>query len=282
MYYGDDKFSEKQTARIVEFFQWMDKINKGNEVKIDTGFYYRDRDFNFYTSFNQSETINGEIKHTIKHLQIDQEGKLIDVGDFYQRTPQSVRALYDKFDRFKQLTENELKNYYTMKADSNLERFTTWTPWAERENLIEKEILKNPGVYCIAVSYSSLKGKQIDWKNDPIEYIGMTNSKNGLAGRLKQFDNSIKDLDGHGGGERFRNKYDNYNEVVPTLYVALKGFCLSEGKTSKEKVENLLTKGKVLEFEYICFAKYAEFHKGELPLYNRPTSEKRKVKTAAK
>ena len=66
-------------------------------------------------------------------------------------------------------------------------KFSVWTRWKDR-NAING--IKFPGIYCIAISETDLFEKRFEWISK-ISYIGMTNSKAGLKGRLKQFDNTI-------------------------------------------------------------------------------------------
>lgn len=67
------------------------------------------------------------------------------------------------------------------------ECFSKWVKWDKRNNLNNVDF---PGVYIIALCENNIEGNNFDWREDII-YIGMTNSKKGLIGRLKQFDNTI-------------------------------------------------------------------------------------------
>jgi hypothetical protein len=88
-------------------------------------------------------------------------------------------------------------------------KFSTWTKWQDRHVIVG---LKFPGVYAIAVTNLDLTGKNFSLTNS-IKYFGMTNSQNGLRGRLNQFDNTIKGKSGHGGADRFRFKYPVYKDL---------------------------------------------------------------------
>ena len=54
-----------------------------------------------------------------------------------------------------------------------------------------------------------------------IVYPGMTNSANGLQGRLKQFDNTIVDKSEHGSVERFLFKHKSYKTLTKNLYISV-------------------------------------------------------------
>ncbi len=92
----------------------------------------------------------------------------------------------------------------------------------------------------------------------------MTNSKAGLKGRLKQFDNTIIGKTGHGGADRFRFKHGNYKELADKLYVSA---CTFECDVESNDPKDLRIMGKVAKFEYDCFAEYVEKF-GELPEFN--------------
>lgn len=80
--------------------------------------------------------------------------------------------------------------------------FTKWEKWRDR-NILSGS--KYRGVYCIALKEDDISDQDFKWIPE-IVYIGMTNSKGGLKNRLKQFDNTIRWEEGHGGGCRFRKK----------------------------------------------------------------------------
>ena len=120
-----------------------------------------------------------------------------------------------------------------------------------------------PGVYALAYSKQNIAGKPFSWRKEII-YVGMTNSISGLKGRLKQFDNTIVGKTGHGGADRVRYKYRNYDSLTKRLYVAVAPFkCDPESNKPKD----LKTMGEVVKFEYLCFAHFVEKH-GTLPEFN--------------
>jgi hypothetical protein len=98
----------------------------------------------------------------------------------------------------------------------------------------------------------------------------MSNSRGGLKSRLKQFDNTISGKRGHGGADRVRYKYDNYDELIKRLYITIQPFeCDVESNNPKD----LRTMGDVVKFEYICYAEYAERF-NSLPKFNDKNSPK--------
>ena len=140
------------------------------------------------------------------------------------------------------------------------ERFTEWYGWDRRENATE---IRSPGIYVCAVSKNDISDNQFSWLSEVI-YIGMTNSIAGLKGRLKQFDNTIVGKRGHGGADRVRYKYRNYQELVSQLYVAIAPF---ECNVKSNKLSDLRVMGEVTKFEYDCFAHYVELFEA-LPEFN--------------
>ncbi len=138
--------------------------------------------------------------------------------------------------------------------------FTQWFKWEDRNSL---NGIKYPGVYCIAISETDLSEQNFKWIYN-ITYIGMTNSKAGLKGRLKQFDNTIIGKTGHGGADRFRYKYENYSALVDKLYVSV---CSFKCDVKSNSPKDLRIMGDVAKFEYECFAKYVE-NFGCLPEFN--------------
>jgi hypothetical protein len=74
------------------------------------------------------------------------------------------------------------------------ERFSAWRPWAKRN---DHEGITRPGIYVIAHSSGALAGCRFSWRKDVI-YVGMTNAKAGLKGRLNQFDRTMAGKLAHG------------------------------------------------------------------------------------
>ena len=123
--------------------------------------------------------------------------------------------------------------------------------------------LDYPGVYALAISRMNLDGKAFSWQPE-IVYVGMTNSKGGLKSRLRQFDNTIKGGEGHGGGHRFRFKHSDYSKLTNLLYVCV---CPYECNVSSITPSDLRIMGEVAKQEYECFALFVEAF-GKLPEFN--------------
>ena len=138
--------------------------------------------------------------------------------------------------------------------------FSQWTKCNDRNTL---NGIKYPGIYCIAISETDLSEQRFEWISK-ITYVGMTNSKAGLKGRLKQFDNTIFGKTGHGGANRFRFKYEDYQDLVDNLYVSV---CSFECDLKSNTPNDLRIMGEVANSEYDCFAEYVEKF-GNLPEFN--------------
>ena len=98
--------------------------------------------------------------------------------------------------------------------------FSKWIKWTERDKL---NGIKFPGIYCIAISENDLSNTDFDW-DEKINYVGMTNAVSGLKGRLKAFDNTIQGKSGHGGADRFRYEYRDYEDLKHKLFVSVTYF----------------------------------------------------------
>jgi hypothetical protein len=93
----------------------------------------------------------------------------------------------------------------------------------------------------------------------------MTNSKRGLKGRLRQFENTIKGKKSqHSGAKKIIYKYKDYEKLIKDLYVAVRPF---KCDVNSNTVKDLLIMGKVAEYEYICFSEYVKRF-GMLPEFN--------------
>jgi len=147
----------------------------------------------------------------------------------------------------------------------NESRFSKWEIWGDRGNIPG---INFPGIYVLAISEVSLSGKPFSWIKE-IEYVGMTNSKGGLKGRLQQFENTMRGKSGHGGARRFRFVYPDASNIEYTLfnkfYVSVAAFDCDV--TLPYKPEDLIVMGDVAKAEYECFARYLKEFK-EMPKYN--------------
>jgi len=140
------------------------------------------------------------------------------------------------------------------------EIFSKWAKWPKRGQLLG---LKSPGVYILAISTKNLSGCDFKWTPD-VKYIGMTNSQAGLKGRLKQFDNTIRGREGHGGARRFRYKHKNYDSLTKKLYVCIYAI---ECDVKSNSPKDLRAMGEVAKLEYLCIAEYVQCYKC-LPEFN--------------
>lgn len=140
--------------------------------------------------------------------------------------------------------------------------FSKWYRW---KNRLEISNLYLPGVYALSISEENLESSKFNL-HENICYFGVTISVSGLKGRLKQFDNAIKNgiWNIHGGAERLRFKYNNYDELIPKLFVSVRSF---DCNVRSNDPNTLLIKGKIVEFEYVCFAEYVK-NFGKLPEFN--------------
>jgi hypothetical protein len=145
-------------------------------------------------------------------------------------------------------------------------KFSEWHSWSER-----KVLPRCPGVYAIARSNNDLSAKAFTFSEEII-YFGMTNAASGLQGRLEQFDSTIigKRPLAHGGADRVRYGYSNYDSLVSQLYVAVASFPCDP----KEKgPADLRIMGDVARLEYLCLAEYKERF-DRLPAFNDPKAPK--------
>ena len=138
--------------------------------------------------------------------------------------------------------------------------FVDWTKWNERDVLRQ---LQYPGVYAIALSEQDISATPFSWCEE-IFYIGMTNAKGGLKSRLRQFDNTIKGGNGHGGGHRVRFKHPDYHNLARRLYVSV---CSCRCDVESSRPTDLRIMGDVAKLEYECFAVFVEKF-GRLPEFN--------------
>jgi hypothetical protein len=144
-------------------------------------------------------------------------------------------------------------------------KFSKWHSWSER-----KDLPRCPGVYAIARSTKDLNAKAFTLREEIIN-SGMTNAASGLQGRLQQFDSTIsgKRL-AHGGADRVRHGYSNYDSFVCQLYVAVADFPCDP---KEKRPADLRIMGDVARLEYLCLAEYRERF-ARLPAFNDPKAPK--------
>ncbi len=154
------------------------------------------------------------------------------------------------------------------------DRYSRWCRWNLRSELLG---LASPGVYAVAHSAKNLADAAFSWLEDII-YIGMTNARAGLRGRLKQFDNTIKGKSGHGGADRVLYKHRDYSALCAQLYVSVAPF---ECDVTSQLPLDLRTMGDVAYFEYLCFAHFVECF-GKLPEFNDKIASQKYSLTVAR
>lgn len=145
-------------------------------------------------------------------------------------------------------------------------RFSTWTPWSDRETY---DHCGYPGVYVIALRSSRRPNQRFSWSKE-IVYIGMTNSLGGLRSRLRQFDQTMAGSLRHGGADRMRFKHRNYSRFSRRAYVAIAPFPCNPGSALPR---DLRIMGEVARFEFLCLAAFAERF-GDLPKFNKRSARK--------
>lgn len=159
--------------------------------------------------------------------------------------------------------------YYTGKKEykevvmSVILHFTPWKRWKDRHSF---ENMSYPGVYTVAKSDTDLSTEPFAI-NDKIVYFGMTNSKSGIKSRLSQFDNSLQTpprSPGHGGADRMKYKYPDYEKIAPCLFVAIWPIIC---RVDSNDPMDLRKMGDVASLEYECFAQYCDKFGGK-PEFN--------------
>ena len=154
-----------------------------------------------------------------------------------------------------------------MKSDL---QFSDWKPWIARE---EHDGVDLPGIYALALSEKNLTNTPFAFRRE-IVYFGMTNAQRGLKGRLRQFENTIRGKEGHGGAQRFRYKHPDYTTLTRALFVSV---CVFDCDVTSKKPRDLRIMGEVARFEFECFARYAEKF-SELPEFNDKARSLKKQK----
>lgn len=131
-------------------------------------------------------------------------------------------------------------------------KFSDWIKWPDRNDLKD---IQYPGIYIISYNEHDISNNSFTWIRE-IVYVGMTNSKRGLKGRLRQFENTIKGKKSqHSGAKKIINKYKDYEKLVKYLYVAVRPL---KCNVTSNKGKDLRIMGEVAKSEYICFAEYVE------------------------
>ena len=143
-----------------------------------------------------------------------------------------------------------------------------WIKWSDRTKIPDGN---QPGVYCIAHAKNSLSGVKFSLIKDII-YIGVSISKNGVKGRLYQFEKAMFGKDRlHGGAERVRFKHRKPDLFFKQAYISVVSFPCTVDRTTPEDWRQM---GECLKHEYVSIAGYLERF-GQLPEFN---DQKRSLK----
>jgi len=129
--------------------------------------------------------------------------------------------------------------------------------WQLFNNELRLSLPSNPGVYAFAYTEKKLEGEKA--KPADIFYVGMSNSKKGLKGRINSFNRGIRKGDSHSGAIRFFKNYlkrKSYYKVKSQkkLWIAhlpLDCKVIKDRRTPKD----LRTMGKVACLEYFVLAR---------------------------
>ncbi len=247
---------KNESDKFEEVFELINKKYTWYQLNIDTIHH----DYKNYILTQLIDKLNNESVSLENLYQKDSLNKKLNVELIYMTEKKwwTYKLLGDKWSSKNPTIENPFF-------------FSNWVKWGNRDKLTN---VKLPGVYCIAVSKDNLENSAFSWIEE-IEYIGMTNAISGLKGRLKQFDNTIKGKTGHGGADRFKYKYENYDEVVNDIYVAMDAF---DCDVTSNKPHDLIMMGDVARQEYVCFAEYVKRFK-KLPRFNDKKKSKKYSKT---
>jgi hypothetical protein len=115
---------------------------------------------------------------------------------------------------------------------------------------------KDPGVYVISWSKIDLNNKCVTCEE--VYYIGMSNAKAGVRGRLKQFWNGITNGVGHSAGNRWKENNGKYNpkdkKKFYFSYILYKCIVNKKDRTPND----LRIMGNVTKLEYELMALYKE------------------------
>lgn len=142
-------------------------------------------------------------------------------------------------------------------------QFSAWVQWNKRDELPQAGC---PGVYVVALTARPLAGSPFSWTRS-IVYVGMTNARSGLRGRLRKFDRTLSGESEHGGADRVRFKHRDADAFRTKAYVSIANFVCDPGSN---RPKDLRIMGKVARFEYECLAHFVERFK-RLPEFNDKT-----------
>jgi hypothetical protein len=137
-------------------------------------------------------------------------------------------------------------------------KFTPWVTWKNRKKI---PLCEMPGVYLLAITRKNLDGQTPQWSD--VSYIGMTNSRKGLAGRWHQFFNSIRGKKGHSGGNTIFGDLGHYSSWNKNLFVSAMPVKCDVTIASEQ---DLIKMGQVAYLEYAAFSVFRH----HLPARRKP------------
>src|SRR5574338_694090 len=142
--------------------------------------------------------------------------------------------------------------------------FSLWYKWDDRQTIPGRQFA---GIYLISLSEKNLEGTLPQFAD--VSYIGMTNSRRGLAGRIGQFWQGIRGIRGrHAGGDNVYEHLGHYNEWSNKyrIFVAVMPV---EFDLETCDPDVLIHKGVVAFLEYEAFSRYCRLFPAEKrPRYN--------------
>lgn len=142
----------------------------------------------------------------------------------------------------------------------NIEHLIQEARWNRltRRSLLQKNFKydNDPGIYILTQSEIDLSNSQVDIQE--IIYVGISNSQNGVRGRLRQFLNSIENKIESGEIKQFsresmrESEYSNHSMPQHFYYCV---FCLScNVERGKREYNDLLTMGDIARLHYLFLA----------------------------
>lgn len=122
-----------------------------------------------------------------------------------------------------------------------------------------------PGVYILAWTNNKIGNTRPKLTN--IFYVGMSNAKGGVKGRLKQFINGIEKNTSHSAGMRFFKEYSGnkpFSRTNQTKRFYFIPLCFKCNVIKEERTPNdLRAMGEIAQLEYYLLAHIKENTKNE-------------------
>lgn len=145
----------------------------------------------------------------------------------------------------------------------------SWTGLHSSESFVRPD-LKFPGVYLLAYTESDIEGAPVSARD--VFYVGMSNARSGVRGRLNQFRAGIEKNGLHSGAMRFFREYGRNKPFSIAksgkrfCFAALTLPCVSDKAAAK--AEDLRAMGHVACLEYYAIA-YVAAQTGRKPALNK-------------